>query len=118
MIVAKSISFDAAHFLPGYNGKCSQLHGHNWKIEFGVEGEVNKKTGMVVDFKDLKSFLSFIEDKLDHTLLNDTITNPTAENLCNFIKDEFIGDDWGLGPSRLKWIKVWETPDSVAVLEI
>ncbi len=51
-------SFDAAHFLKGYEGKCSNIHGHRWKVIVEVKGEDLKqegpKRGMVVDFSDLK----------------------------------------------------------------
>ena len=116
MIVSKSMTFDAAHFLPFYKGKCSNLHGHSWTIEFAVKGEVDKQTGMVIDFTDIKSFLDCVKEELDHTLLNDIIPNPTAENICYYIKDRLESDDWGLGPVKLAWIKVWETSDSMAEL--
>ena len=56
MIVSKRVSFDAAHFLPGYVGKCSQMHGHHWIVELAVAGEVNLETGMVIDFIELSRF--------------------------------------------------------------
>ncbi len=115
MTVVKSISFDAAHFLPDYKGKCSNTHGHHWIVELAIEGEVNKNTGMVIDFALLNGFLKHIEDQLDHTLINDTIPNPTAENICLFVADELRGDDWGFAPNW-KFIKVWETENSYALL--
>ena len=117
MIVAKSIEIDAAHFLPNYEGKCRDLHGHRWRIELAVEGIVNEDTGMVIDFVDLKRFLDYIKEQLDHHLINDIIPNPTAENICFWIRDELLNDDWGFNPSGWKWIKIWETPDSYALLE-
>jgi 6-pyruvoyl-tetrahydropterin synthase len=32
-VLTVSEAFDAAHFLPGYNGPCGNLHGHTWRIE-------------------------------------------------------------------------------------
>jgi len=52
MIVTKQISFDAAHFLPNYDGKCANMHGHRWTIEVAVAGSVHED-GMVMDFSKL-----------------------------------------------------------------
>jgi len=113
MIVSKKVSFDAAHFLPGYIGKCANMHGHHWVVELGVEGEVNPETGMVIDFSRLKEFWEDnFQEAFDHKLLNDTISNPTAENIALYIR-EACG--W-LEAANLKlaFIRVWETPDSFA----
>ena len=40
-----SASFDSAHFLSGYQGKCSNLHGHRWKIEVTVGQETLQEEG-------------------------------------------------------------------------
>ena len=119
MIVAKSIEIDAAHFLPNYEGKCRDLHGHRWKIELAVEGEVDEKSGMVIDFVDLKSFLDFIREQLDHHLINDIIPNPTAENICFYVRDQLLVGAWWQDSYgfHLGWIRVWETSDSYALLE-
>lgn len=120
MIVAKRVSFDAAHFLPNYEGKCHNLHGHTWKVEIAVEGPVDNQTDMVVDFAWLKEALQAeVIDKFDHTLLNDRLTNPTAENLARLIYDKIRGE-WTQGPNelvQLKWVKVWETEDSYVQYE-
>lgn len=113
MIVAKRVSFDAAHFLPHYEGKCNQTHGHHWVVELAVEGPVDTD-GMVVDFTVLKGFLQGIVDEFDHKLLNDLIQNPTAENICLYIKEEF--GRWVTWAGKLAWVKVWETEDSIAML--
>ena len=122
MIVSRKVSFDAAHFLPGYQGKCSQMHGHHWVVELAVEGEV-KDNGMVIDFVELKKFLGLVEETFDHGLVNDTIKNPTAENICLWIEDRFKlwktdvrlnFKEIGVG---LAWIKVWESEDSYAMAE-
>lgn len=115
MLVSKRMCFDAAHFLPKYEGKCSKLHGHRWVVEVGCSGRVNKETGMVVDFKDLKDFLQTIEDRFDHKLLNDVIENPTAENICKYIFDWFIL--WCTARElEFKFVRVWETDDSMVEL--
>ena len=118
MIVSKRVSFDAAHFLPNHPGKCRNVHGHHWVIELGVEGDINNKTGMVVDFSKLKHCLESITEDLDHTLLNEVLDNPTAENLCLYVRDRVgsIGKFFSVGLSTVKFIRIWETEDSYAEL--
>ena len=118
--VVKGVSFDAAHFLPGYKGKCANMHGHHWVVELGVVGEV-KASGMVVDFTYLKEFLKTVEDAFDHKCVNDTIETPTAENICLWVRDKLL--QWkedghinflSLYELEIAWIKIWETEDSYA----
>lgn len=117
MTVVKRISFDAAHYLPGYEGKCAQMHGHHWVVELGVKGPINEETGIVVDFVHLSDFLKeYVVDKFDHTLLNDIIPNPTAENLARYILMYTIRLEVKTG-CKLAFIKCWETEDSYALLE-
>ena len=103
MIVSKKLSFDAAHFLPNYEGKCKDVHGHTWKVEVACSGDLREDTGMVVDFKELKKFLEWVEDRFDHKLLNDFIKNPTAENISKYIFDEF--NLWCVGKGLEPMIK-------------
>jgi 6-pyruvoyltetrahydropterin/6-carboxytetrahydropterin synthase len=102
--------FDAAHKLVGYNGKCSELHGHTWKVEVLVTGEELDKIGMVVDFKILKEKLKEITEKLDYSLLNDLkeIGNPTSENLSRYIFKNLKN----LPNVKLEKVRVWESPSS------
>jgi len=80
--------FAASHFLTKYHGKCENLHGHNYKIIITIEDEV-KEDGMVMDFKIIKEAVNNkVIDKLDHTHLNDTLDNPSAENLSIWIWDK------------------------------
>lgn len=57
-------SFDAAHFLKGYNGKCHNLHGHRWRVVVEIQADLLRNDmqcrGMVVDFSDLKNSLKAI----------------------------------------------------------
>lgn len=82
--------FDAAHYLPNYPGKCANLHGHTYRTIIEIEGEINEKTGMLIDFTTLKKEVHRIIDKLDHTLLNNIIPNPTAENIAKWIKFQLL----------------------------
>lgn len=69
----------AAHWLPGYNGKCKNLHGHNYRITLTCEGLPDPTTGMVIDFHEVERVFKPLFEQVDHKLLNDTIPNPTAE---------------------------------------
>lgn len=65
-----SMTFDYAHVLPTYQGKCSRLHGHTATVvEFSVEGEIDPGTSMVVDFAVLKRALRDVLDRYDHKFL-------------------------------------------------
>ncbi|MEM0265761.1 MAG: 6-carboxytetrahydropterin synthase QueD [Archaeoglobaceae archaeon] len=77
--------FSAAHAIPGHR-KCGKVHGHNFEVSVEVEGEL--RSGMVIDFFDLKKMLKEILEKLDHSLLNEVIANPTSENIAIFIFNE------------------------------
>ena len=114
-LVCKIFSFDAAHFLPDYKGKCRNLHGHTWKLEVEVSGPVGNETGMVVDFAKLKEVVNLrILQHLDHSLLNDKVSDPTCENLLDWIwKILFL---WTTceGMVKLERLRLWETPDSYA----
>lgn len=66
-------SFDAAHFLSGYEGKCRNLHGHRWRIVARIAtDQLNKEKqtrDMVIDFGDFKKVLGQLTDELDHSLI-------------------------------------------------
>ncbi len=114
--VCKEFVFDAAHHLPGYNGLCANLHGHQWKLEVEVIGEVDHSSGMVMDFSVLKKIVNeAVVRKFDHTLINDCLTMPTAENMVTYIVgvlgDYFTTNVQGLSLSR---IRLYETPTSFA----
>jgi len=105
--------FSAAHNLIGYHGKCEELHGHNWNVEVSVLGEQLNKTGMLMDFQELKSLLNKLLDKLDHKYLNRVRyfkkVNPTSENIARYIYNK-------LKPqiSNLNFVTVWESENSSA----
>ena len=50
--------FCAAHALRGYDGKCANLHGHNFVVEARVTGDRLNGIGILVDFKDVKAALT------------------------------------------------------------
>ncbi len=113
--VCKSFSFDAAHYLPNYEGKCKNLHGHTWKLEVEVSGLVDQATGMVIDFVQLKKAVNReVISLLDHVLLNDRVGNPTCENLLDWIWKALYPRSLHEGGVKLERLRLWETPDSFA----
>jgi len=111
--VCKTFRFDAAHYLPNYEGKCKRMHGHTWTLEVEVSGDV-KEDGMVVDFAKLKDVVNHRAISfLDHTLLNDLVPTPTCENILSWIWENL--EDW-VEPAKLTRLRLYETPDSFAEL--
>ena len=109
------ISFDAAHYLRNYQGKCANLHGHLWTVEVTVEGEELNEIGILVDFKDIKRVLKDeVENYFDHYCLNElepfTRINPTAENLAKYIYNSILQDMNRL-EVKLERVTVWEYPE-------
>jgi 6-pyruvoyltetrahydropterin/6-carboxytetrahydropterin synthase len=108
--------FDAAHSLPGYKGKCANLHGHTYKVELVVEGPVGKN-GFVMDFYDLKRVLALALDDLDHRCLNDLLQNPTAEliaeHICSRLKKELESTEISLVS-----LKLWEGRNKWTMIEL
>ena len=118
------VDFEAAHFIKDYPGKCSRLHGHNWKVEVTVCGSELNQLGMLIDFHDLKSEVKSVIDTLDHQYLNDLepfkITNPTAENIAKYIyKQLIVRATINDASIRVLSVKVWESAHSaVAYSEV
>lgn len=129
-----SASFDSAHFLKGYEGKCSNIHGHRWLVEVTVASEEvvweGQSRGMVVDFKILKEDLKELADNFDHSLVIEEGSlkestkealleeefcivelpfRPTAENLAEYFYDAMEEKDY-----QVVLVKVYETPNNCA----
>ena len=106
-------SFSAAHHLLNYKGKCENQHGHNWKVEVYVQGEVLDKSNILVDFKVLKREVNEIMELLDHKDINelDAFKNqsPSSEFIAKFIYEKVRE----VFPTVAK-VSVWETPTSCA----
>ena len=79
--------FAAAHALRGYNGNCSNMHGHNWDVEAYIQCTKLNKLGIGVDYRDVKEIVKDVLSKLDHTNLNEVAEfgsiNPTCRRLSN-----------------------------------
>jgi 6-pyruvoyltetrahydropterin/6-carboxytetrahydropterin synthase len=126
MIICKTFTFDAGHRLMNYNGPCSNIHGHTYKLEVMIKGDLDLFTHMVIDFKDLKGIVNSIIAPLDHALLLNVVDNnfeefcqsqdqrmfvfegdPTAENIANYIYNR-------LRSQYVCRVRLWETPTSYA----
>ncbi len=103
--------FSAAHSIPGHE-KCGKLHGHNFRVEVEIEGEV-KENGMVMDFYDLKRILKDILNEFDHRILNEIIEIPTSENICIEIANRL--KKRGVNVVR---VRVFESDDKWAELSL
>lgn len=117
--ITRVFTFDAAHHLEDYVGKCHNLHGHTYKLELTVRG-VPDHRGIVVDFGDLKKiYQEFYEPFLDHKYLNETlpIANTTAENMAIWFFDHWEAAVRPVHPDVTPaWIRLWETPNSFVTL--
>lgn len=128
-------SFDAAHFLAGYQGKCKNIHGHRWRVVVEILGEKliedGQKRGMLIDFGDLKKEVKELVEKFDHTFiyeagslkeqtllalkeeqfhLMEVAFRPTAENLSRYFFEKM--QEKGYTVFR---VEVYETPNNCAV---
>lgn len=67
--------------------KCSRLHGHSFRVEVRVQGEIHDDSGMVIDFAEIKAAFAPLHDAMDHRFFNeaDGLANPTSENLARWI---------------------------------
>lgn len=98
--LVKDFNFEAAHLLPNVpeGHKCRRLHGHSFRGEVAVRGEVNPQTGWLIDFADLKQVVDPIVRELDHYYLNDIpgLENPTSEMVAVWIFGRLAGSLPGL----------------------
>lgn len=111
--------FSAAHFLRGYEGKCENMHGHNWDVEVSVKSDVLNGIGIVIDFKEMRKALNDVLDGLDHKVINDEKyfieNNPSCENIAKYIFDTFKDMLIEYKNIQVSKVKVWETQDACVV---
>ena len=136
MKISKDFRWEMGHRLQCHKGKCFNLHGHSYKLQIEFEGKVDKDSGMVLDYFDVKDIVAPIVDKLDHTVIvweKDTeliemlkklnsahVIMPfetTAENLVGYFLSEISNANL---PSEISGIKVrvCETENTYAEDEI
>jgi 6-pyruvoyltetrahydropterin/6-carboxytetrahydropterin synthase len=109
--------FAAAHQLREYEGKCENLHGHNWKVEVYVTGNKLEKNGLLIDFKLIKDATKKVLNELDHGFLNELdafkTINPSSENIARHI---FTALSREVNTERIKVSRVttWESDSACA----
>lgn len=124
--LTRRAEFSASHFYnnPEWSeaenqrvfGKCANLngHGHNYLLEVTVKGDVNPRSGFVVDLKELKEIMQReVIDALDHRHLNKEVPDfakqvPTSENLAIAIWKRL---EPKLKIARLHRVRLYETED-------
>lgn len=84
--LTKDFTFEAAQTLPRApeGHKCRRMHGHSFKIEVSVEGEVTPISGWVYDHAEIGAAMKPLLQMLDHSYLNEVegLENPTIENMA------------------------------------
>lgn len=141
MKVTKEITFDCAHMLSYYDGKCANLHGHTYKLQVTLEGAVGDRTHMVLDFNVLKDVLNeAVMKRFDHAVIFSDVKlrNPaeddlwawaetygknyavipngktTCEDMAPYIRDLINAELQGRNIEVAVSIRLWETPTSFA----
>ena len=116
MLIFKTFTFDAAHFLPEVpvTHKCRQLHGHTYRLSVYIEGIPDATTGWIMDFTEVKKEVEGVLVQIDHTYLNKVqgLENPTCERLADWI--------WSRLKTRLPLmarIELYETPTSGVIYD-
>ena len=131
----RRFTFCAGHRLVGHEGKCQNLHGHNYVVEIHVTGREQDAVGRILDFKLLKQKCKrWIDDNWDHAFvlwdqdenalqavrqcephrIYQLPTNPTAENMAKYLLEQVcpkILD--GTGASAFK-VRLWESEETCA----
>lgn len=110
---------ESAHFLPGYDGPCANVHGHSYRVRVEATSDTLRQSehcpiaAFVCDFHTLRwAAHSAGDGGLDHCVLNERLPEgliPTAENVAQFILEETqrrIGNGIQLS------VTVWESADS------
>lgn len=92
--LSKQFRFEAAHFLPhvAEDHPCRRLHGHSFRVEIGVEGEIDPASGWVLDYREISRAVKPVLEPLDHRLLNAVpgLENPTSELLAVWIWERLV----------------------------
>jgi 6-pyruvoyltetrahydropterin/6-carboxytetrahydropterin synthase len=101
---------DCAHLLPGHT-KCGRLHGHTYRVDVVIEGE--KKSGMIIDFADLKDTIRNVLGDYDHRSFNEFLEYPSVENICELVGEKLV--------TRLPYsftLRIWEGHGKYAEMSV
>ena len=117
--IAVEESFAAGHALRGYQGKCENVHGHNYKVRVVLAGEKLNPVGLLYDFGELKKRIEEVIRGIDHKFLNDlppfTEVNPSAENIAKYFYDELSRRlSANANGARLREVTIFETETTTA----
>jgi 6-pyruvoyltetrahydropterin/6-carboxytetrahydropterin synthase len=144
MQITRIFEFDAGHRIPNHNSECRNIHGHRYKLELTLKGDIlNTKgqshEGMILDFADIKKITNKIINKVDHSFLVYNQDNkmleflkttdskytiltdiPTVENIAQFLLKKLIPKFKQTYNTTLiiKKITLWETPNCFVTLEL
>ncbi len=77
--IYKEAYFEAAHRLLHYKGKCFRLHGHQWRVEVWMRGDVDAQTRILVDYNCIKQ----VVNRFDHQIILNK-DDPMVECLSKF----------------------------------
>lgn len=87
--LVREFTFEAAHLLPNApeGHRCRRLHGHSYRVEIAVEGDVDPATGWFLDYGVIRGQVEPLRQRLDHYYLNEIagLDNPTSENLARWL---------------------------------
>ena len=107
--LTREFRFDAAQSLDVFpeGHKCRNLHGHTFRLQISVTGEVDSETGMFYDHAEIAKVVRPLVDQLDHSYLNEIegLECPTIENMCYWFWQKIESELPGLSE-----IVLYETP--------
>lgn len=125
MIIHTKVSFESAHRLFEYPGKCQNLHGHGFVAEVWIRGMKQDRFGMLIDFAEIKDKINVLDHKVllnkadpmfELLMLKTPVigldANPTAENIAIYILDMLRGD------MDIIRVRLYENENSYAEIEV
>lgn len=105
--VSKTFKFTAHHKLVApYRGPCSRKHAHEWTVQFVCKSELLDPCGMVMDFAKFDGVVDYCNRKFGNAMINDTVEQPTAENIARHIYERF--KTYNLS---IEFVRVYESAD-------
>tara|TARA_R110002020_G_scaffold122026_5_gene277246 strand:- start:3504 stop:3977 length:474 start_codon:yes stop_codon:yes gene_type:complete len=131
--ITREYSWEMGHALMNHKGKCYNIHGHNYRMEVEIRGDINPNTGMVMDFSQVDDIIESVIIKYDHKLFMNKKDprmklvqeaypfegEPTAENLAwvLFYKTDLaIDDEYANDTPRLERVTLYETDKASATV--
>ncbi len=133
--IMRRFTFCAGHRLVGHEGKCRNLHGHNYALEVYVTGAEQDQIGRIIDFKLLKQRVkTWVDEHWDHAFvlweqddnglaairssephrIYELDANPTSENMALYFLHKIAPKLLeGTGASAYK-VRLWESEETCA----